>query len=88
MTGHVKREGKVQQDEHPETVKNPPPEQGGLCQELPGLNYSRKPHSPGVDVGYRLRSGFGQVCHKPEKNVCHTDIKLGLIGQALPRALC
>jgi len=51
MTGPVKRAGKGQQGEHAGTgiysVRSPLAEHGELCQDLPGLDCSRKPISLG-----------------------------------------
>ena len=89
MTSPVKRAGKGQQGEHPGTgislVRSPLSEHGELCQDLPGLDCSRKPISLGCMC---LKVALGRFAISDKKcTLYHRYHELWLTCQALRRAL-
>lgn len=59
-------------------AENPSLQLGGLCQDLPGLNHSRKCH-----LLWGVWGVVGRFTISPElrKSICHTYIELALICQ-------
>ena len=89
MTGPVKRAGKGQQGEHAGTgsssVRSPLSEHGELCQDLPGMDCSRKP----ISLGWMcLKVALGRFAISFKKCILyHRYPELWLTCQALPRTL-